>query len=238
MRLFCLPYAGGGAAVYRLWEEDLPPGVELCRVQLPGRESRLREQPYNRIPALIDALLPAMAPLLDRPFALFGHSMGALVAFELCRAMRGRMRVAPERLFASGWRAPHLPLGTALHAMPDAEFIDKLRERFDGIPEGVLREPELLAMMLPILRADLAVCETYAYQSGEPFDFPITVLGGTRDHWISPADLAGWSLHSRHEIDIHMFPGRHFFLNEERQSVVRTVASALGGIPAERRVRA
>lgn len=231
LRLFCFPYAGGGAAVYRLWPDAMPHGVELCRVQLPGRESRLAETPFDRVESIIDALLPVIRPMLDVPFAFFGHSMGALVSFELARAVRREYGLTAHRMFASAWRAPQLPLGSKLHQLPESEFIRKLQARFSGIPDGVLRDRELLDMMLPVLRADLAVCEAYEYVSDRPFDCPILVFGGMEDHWVNPSELAAWSVHSELATEIEMFPGDHFFINDERQNVAARVANVLQRAP-------
>ncbi len=229
MRLFCLPYAGSGAAIYRLWAEELPPDVELCRIQLPGRESRLRESPYDCLAELVDVLTQVIRPLLDVPFAFFGHSMGALVSFELARAVRRVHGVAPEHLFVSAWRAPQQTLGTCLHQLPDREFIAEMQARFAGIPNAILQEREILDIMLPILRADLAVCETYEYKQGEPLTCPISVFGGQDDHWIRPSDLEAWSSQTSAGFDVQMYPGDHFFINDQRRSIVHNVARVLKG---------
>jgi medium-chain acyl-[acyl-carrier-protein] hydrolase len=227
LRLFCLPYAGGGAAVYRLWPGAMPPGVELCRIQLPGHESRLREQPYDRLADLVDTMSTVIRPLLDVPFAFFGHSMGALISFEMTRAVRRKHDLMADHLFVSAWRAPQMPLGSALHRLPEAEFIEKLQARFEGIPDGVLQDREILELMLPILRADLAVCETYKYAVDRPFDCPITVFGGIDDHWVNAAELAGWEAHTNGSTNVNMLPGDHFFINDERQSLAHEVANTL-----------
>ncbi len=233
LRLFCFPYAGGGAAVYRLWPGAMPPGVELCRIQLPGRESRLRERPYERLTELVGALSTIIRPLLDVPFAFFGHSMGALVSFELARAVRREYGLTADHLFASAWRAPQLPLGTALHRLPEAEFVEKLQARFSGIPEGVLQDREILEMVLPALRSDLAICETYRYTIDQPFDCPISVFGGLDDHWVNASELAGWAVHTSRSMDVNMLPGDHFFINDERQCVANSVAKILANRMAE-----
>lgn len=233
LRLICLPYAGGGAAVYRLWSEVMPPGIDVCRVQLPGRETRLREKPYDRLANLLDALLEVVSPLLDVPFVIFGHSMGALTGFELARAIRRETGLSPKHFFASGWRAPQIGLGTALHGLPDPEFVERLQARFSGIPAGVLEDPELLELMLPILRADLAICETYQFADELPLDCPITVFGGQEDYWTSATDLAAWAGHTADELNVKMFPGDHFFINDPRQLVARQVAEVLSGMSVE-----
>ena len=226
-RLFCFPYAGGGTAIYRLWSQVMPPGVELCRIQLPGHESRLRERPYDRLIDIVDELSTVIRPLLNVPFAFFGHSMGALISFEMARAVRRKHGLATDHLFVSAWRAPQLPLDSALHRLPEAEFIEKLQARFSGIPNGVLQDREILELMLPVLRADLTVCETYKYAVDQPFDRPITVFGGADDHWVNAAELAAWEVHTNSLTNVSMLPGDHFFINNERQSLAHEVAKIL-----------
>jgi len=163
LRLFCFPYAGAGASAYRLWPIALPEYVEVCPIQLPGRETRLKEPPYTRLDVAVESLTGEVGPLLDRPFVLFGHSMGALLAFEFARQARRQFGLVPHWLFASGRIAPQLALrDQALSGLPDAQFINVLRYRYNGIPELVLENPDLLAYFLPVLRADITMLESYA----------------------------------------------------------------------------
>ncbi|HKG20773.1 MAG TPA: alpha/beta fold hydrolase, partial [Blastocatellia bacterium] len=163
LRLFCFPYAGGSSASYRPWADRIPRSVELCAVQLPGRGSRLSEPPFDRLVPLVQAIKPIILQLLDKPFALFGHSMGARIAFELARLLRREENLEPAHLFISGCRAPQLPVeDRAVYGLPDPEFIDELR-RLNGTPKEVLENRELMQLMIPLLRADFAVCGTYTY---------------------------------------------------------------------------
>ena len=167
LRLFCFTYAGGGASIYRPWTRELPPELELCAVQLPGRENRLLEPAYTEMPALVEQLGTVLAPYLDRPFAFFGHSMGALVAFEMARTVRRRYGRSALHLFVSGHAAPRIARRRPpVYQLPDAAFVDAIRE-LNGTPEEVLENADLMALVLPALRADLTVCETYRYVSGE-----------------------------------------------------------------------
>jgi medium-chain acyl-[acyl-carrier-protein] hydrolase len=151
LRLFCFPYAGGGAAPYYPWAKSLSPFIELYAVRLPGRESRLREAPHIRLASLVDSLASALAPYFDRPFAFFGHSMGALIAFELTRMLHREQDIQPLHLFASAHRAPHLPdREPPLYQLPDAEFVEEIRERYNGIPPSILENADLIRRLTPI----------------------------------------------------------------------------------------
>jgi len=228
-RLFCLPYAGSGAAVYRPWLAQLPATLELQIIQLPGRESRLREQPYAHMDALIGVLAPALEGRLDRPYMLFGHSMGALVAFELARAMRRRGAPPPACLAVSGRRAPQLPdPEPALHQLPDGQFVGAMVRRYNAIPRVILEDAELLGLFLPTLRADLALIETYAYTPEPPLDCPIAAFGGRDDTRASLADLEAWQAQSARPIGARQLPGGHFYLQGERANLVAAIVATLG----------
>jgi surfactin synthase thioesterase subunit len=228
LRLFCLPHAGTGASQFRAWQSQVPLDVAVYGVQLPGRESRLRERSYTRLSALVAALADVMSPHLDVPFALFGHSMGAWICFELARELRRRYDAAPVHLFVSGRRAPHLPSQhSALHRLSDADFVQALVQRYGGIPEMVLRDPELLQLFLPILRADLTLVETYQYAHEPPLDCPLTVFGGANDATVGPAELAAWSDETGGPFALRMLPGDHFFVQSAREAVLCTISAHL-----------
>lgn len=213
LRVFCFPYAGGGASIYRGWAASLPADHEVCPVQLPGRESRLREQPFTHLGPMVQALADALPPCFDLPFVFFGHSMGALIAFELARELRRRGGSLPLHLFVSGRRAPQLPVREApIHGLPEPEFIVKLRE-LNGTPEEVLQHAELMRLLLPILRADFAVNETYEYAPAESFDFGISAFGGLGDEEVTREHLEAWREQARGRFRLRMLPGDHFFLH-------------------------
>jgi medium-chain acyl-[acyl-carrier-protein] hydrolase len=226
MRLFCLPYAGGGASVFRSWSKDLPQNLELCAVQLPGRENRVREPPFRHISALIEILTESIKSYLNLPFAIFGHSVGALVAFELARQIRRVYGLSATHLFVASRRAPHLVSQEAIHRLPDASFIEELR-RYDGIPELLLREKELMQLLLPAIRADFAINETYVYSAEEPLECPISVFGGLNDPKVSSDYLTPWREHTRRVFSQHIFPGNHFFLQSSRELLLQRIADDL-----------
>jgi len=228
LRLFCLPYAGGSAGLYRAWPEHFAPHIEVCPVRLPGREARLAEAPFTSGPALASALATALEPLLDAPFALFGHSMGALAAFELARELRRRGRPGPVRLLVSGARAPHRPNpDPPVRHLPDAEFVAEVCRRYDAIPGAVLENPELVQLVLPSLKADFTLVETYAYAEEPPLGCPISCFGGLDDERVSREDLEAWSGYTTASFGLRMFPGGHFFLHSDEESVRRTVSEEL-----------
>jgi medium-chain acyl-[acyl-carrier-protein] hydrolase len=226
LRLICLPYAGGSAVVFRPWAEPLAPLAEVCAVQLPGRGSRLTEPPLRELPEIVEALADALRPCWQRPFAFFGHSMGALIAFELARRLRREGAPPPQILFVSGRRAPQTP-GTEspTYELPDPEFIEHLRG-LNGTPAELLANPELMQLMLPVLRADFAVCQTYAYRDEPPLECPISVFGGLSDS-ADRDQLEGWRTQTRAAFSLHMLPGDHFFLHSSRRLLLRTIAARL-----------
>ena len=225
-RLFCLPYAGGGASIYRNWQQELPAEIEVCPIQLPGRENLLRETAQTRIKPLIKILSDQIEPYLDLPYAIFGHSLGAWVGFELIRELRRRQLTIPSRFLVSGSKAPQLlDLTPPIHRLPDDKFIAKI-ESYQGTPPAVLQNKELLEQFLPILRADFAVLETYFYTAEAVLDCPIAVFGGKADTQVTPAQLSAWQQQTA-KFDLQMFDGDHFFLNSARQELLKAIATTL-----------
>jgi len=227
LRLVCLPYAGGQAHVFSDWAAGLGPRFEVWALQLPGRGVRFKEQAIVELGALLDAIEPPIAALGDAPLALFGHSMGATIAFELARRLRRRGGAAPVHLFLSGACAPErLGLKEQLHQLPDAELVHELR-RFGGTPEEVFARPELLDLVLPWLRTDLQMLETWSSPAAEPLAVPITVFGGNDDHRVPREELAHWRPHAAGPFSIQTFASDHFYLNAARGSLLASIARAL-----------
>ncbi len=228
LRLFCFPYAGAGAAAFRDWDRGLPAELEVAAVRLPGRESRFLEEPYQALEPLIAALCDeVMARHRDVPFAFFGHSLGALVAYELTCALHERGAPLPAHLFASGRVAPHLkdPDGD-VHRMSDAQLVVELRER-GQTPEEILENEELLEMLLPAVRADFAVAELYQPRHQPPLPLPLTAFGGAEDPDVPEYAVRAWAEHTRAAFSSRMFPGGHFFLDEQRAPLLRAIAEQL-----------
>jgi medium-chain acyl-[acyl-carrier-protein] hydrolase len=223
LRLLCFPYAGGGASIFSSWLRQLPPYIAVQPVQLPGRETRLREEPLTSLPRLAESILTEIRPLLDMPFAFFGHSMGALLAFELSRMLRQRSGLEPAHLFISGRGAPQLPeLEPPTYDLPETELLEKLRS-LNGTPQEVLDNAELLQVVLPTLRADFKVCETYAYSDGHQLSCPMTVLGGLGDVDVPRERLEPWREHTSGPFTLRMFPGDHFYLHTAEQLLLQVL---------------
>ncbi len=227
LRLFCLPYAGGGALIFRAWPDGLPADVEVCPIQLPGRGSRLMERPFTQLASLVEALAQALIPLLDKPFAFFGHSLGALVGFELARHLRSLYGVHPVRLIVSASRAPQFPhRDRPIHTSSEEEFLAQLR-RLNGTPGELLEHAELMEIMLPVLRADFALYETYVYSPEPPLGCPISAFGGLQDRKVSDSDLDGWRDQTSASFSLRTFPGDHFFLNTTQPLLLRVLSQEL-----------
>ena len=227
VRLFCFPFAGGGASVYRVWAGDLPSDVEVCPVQLPGRETRMREPAIGGMDALIAAAAPALRPLMDMPFCFFGHSMGAVVSFELARHLRRTDGPMPLGMFVSGRRAPHVPNpDPPKFDLPESEFIEEI-QRLNGTPDEALQSRELMQLMLPVLRADCEVIDTYTYVDESPFSIPVTAFGGLTDDEAPRDEMDAWSEQTSGRFVLRMLPGDHFFLQTARTSLTGLIARDL-----------
>ena len=227
LRLFCFPYSGAGASIFYTWPDTLPATIEVCPIQLPGRETRLAESPFTRLSPLVQTVAQALLPHLDKPFALFGHSLGALVGFELARYLRRHHRLSPIHLFVSGHNAPQfVNRDPPIHALPDSEFLEKLR-CLNGMSKEIQAHAELIQLLLPILRADFAVCESYVYEVDDPLDCPISAFGGLRDEYVSRKSLEAWREQTSASFSLRMFPGDHFYLNTDRALLLRTLAREL-----------
>ncbi|MFF7636234.1 thioesterase II family protein [Kitasatospora sp. NPDC008050] len=231
LRLFCFPYAGSGASVFREWGAGLPEGVEALAVQLPGREDRFFDQPIADLDELLDALVPALLPYLDRPFAFFGHSMGAIVSWELARRLQREQGLEPVRVVVSGCRA--LPFHESRPPgeldLSDEELLDELR-RLNGTPEELLQNPDFVTYILPTFRADLSLFAGYTYRPGELLSCPVSAFGGSADPRVSEEQLKGWAELTTGRTEVEVFPGGHFFLNAERENVLRSISRALPAV--------
>lgn len=225
-RLFCFHYAGGSASVFRNWQASFPPAVEVCPVQLPGRASRLREKPFTDPSELVAAAAQALRPLFDRPFAFFGHGMGSLISYELTLLLRRENGITPRRLFVSGRGAPRIKSRDVTYDLPEDEFIAELR-RLNGTPQEVLENRELMNLMLPLLRADFQICETYSATPDRPLDCPITAFGGLDDPETPREDIEAWREYTTAGFSLHMFPGGHFFLHEAQPRLTQLIAREL-----------
>ncbi|HEX8146865.1 MAG TPA: alpha/beta fold hydrolase [Pyrinomonadaceae bacterium] len=230
LRLFCFPYAGGAANIFHQWPRLLPEGVQVCAVQPPGRGTRLAERPFTSIGELVAAAAPALLPYMNVPFAFYGHSMGALVGYELARRLREEGRPEPLHLFVSGCGAPQLDYPPDItYDLPEPEFVEELR-RLKGTPAEVLEHEELLRLMLPLLRADFAAVQTYRYSEGPPLGCGLTAVGGLEDEEVAREQLAPWREMTSGTFSLHMLPGDHFFLHSSQAMLLKIVARQLANL--------
>jgi medium-chain acyl-[acyl-carrier-protein] hydrolase len=229
LRLICLPFAGGGTSAYREWPAHLPDEVEVVAAALPGREGRIGEPALDSVDALAAGLVDGLSRHLDRPFALFGHSMGALVAFEVIRRLRP-VGLEPVHFFASGHKAAHVRTKRTpdLHCLPDDEFVAAVG-RLNGIPTEILENAEFMEMILPSLRTDFRAAETYDFRPGAPLRCPISAYGGLDDDEVIHEEIEAWGRHTSGPFRVQMFPGDHFFVESSRRSVLDAIRAALDG---------
>lgn len=221
-RLFCFPYAGGSAAAFFDWSERLGADIECVAIQYAGRGKRLRERPFVRIEEIVGEVRRNFALWNDKPFAFYGHSFGATVAFELSRQLSRSGAPTPFHLFAGAARPPHLERPfPPISQLPDEEFLEAVQTRYGGIPREIYADREVLEFFLPALRADFAAFETYSFEPGEPLEAPITVFSGDQDSMVSVDVLDQWAIHTNAGLDVTVLPGGHFFNGQSAAQLVR-----------------
>lgn len=222
LTLFCLPYSGASATCYSPWKHKLPSWLSVRPLELPGRGMRMDEPLHTDMAALARLLADEIVVELDRPYALFGHSLGGLLAFELAHVLRERGLPAPLALFASATAGPaHRDVSEYAIEKTDAELIARLRE-LGGTSEGVLANQELLDLILPILRADFLLCGSFVHGQRQPLDLPIHVFGGKRDT-VKVEELLDWQEDTRTGFSLDMFEGHHFYLIDEQAQLLRQI---------------
>lgn len=228
LRLFCFPCAGGLASAYNTWPNHLPPEVEICAVQLPGRGKRLAELPFTRLPLLIPALVSVLMPYLDIPFAFIGHSMGATLGFEIARQLRRQNFAQPKHLFVCSCPAPQTPLiSPQIHQLPESAFIAELCHRYNAIPLAIATDKALMQLFLPSLRADFTMIDTYIYTEDSALECPITAFGGLQDGAVQCSDLANWRDQTCHIFNLQMFKGDHFFIHNTKSPFLKILSQHL-----------
>lgn len=224
-QLVFLPHAGGSASYYAPFSEALSDRADVLCAQYPGRQDRWSEPCFENLTELADAVVEALTPSLDRPVVVFGHSMGATLAFEVTRRLEDA-GIVPRRLFVSGRVAPHDNRDLGLHRLADDELLGEM-VRLGGTNEEVLAEPELLRMVLPTVRADYQAIETYVYRPGPPLSCPVTALVGDTDPRASVEEAKAWAGYTTGDFDLKVFPGGHFYLADELPAVVSAISAGL-----------
>jgi surfactin synthase thioesterase subunit len=227
VRLVCFPHAGAGASAFAAWPGLLPPEIEVIAVQLPGREDRIGEPPLVSVPAAVRTAGAALRPFLTDPFVFFGHSVGALIAFELARELRARRRAGPAHLFLSAQTPPGtISPSPPLHALSDERFRTAI-EDLGGMSGAVARDDDLMRVLLPALRADFELGENHRFQPGDPLSTSITAMGGRSDPLATPERLGAWRDHTTGPFELRTFAGGHFYLNDLTRAVTAAITEAL-----------
>jgi surfactin synthase thioesterase subunit len=225
VRLLCFPHAGSSAAAYGSWSGLLPPQIDVCPIEYPGRGSRRAERPFVRVPALVASLVSGLAPALTAPFGVFGHSMGALIGFEFVRQLRRLGLPSPIGLFIAGCRAPSLPASKPpVFALSDDDLLKELQS-LNGTPDEILMNPEFVRLFMPTLRADFELADTYCYRRGAGLECPVFVYGGADDRETRPDELPGWASETNGPLALRTYPGDHFFLERAESAVMRDLAA-------------
>lgn len=236
-RLFCLPYAGTGAAVYAGWQRELPASVEVVAIHLPGREERLRESSFRRLDPLLDALAEVLTQCLDLPYAFYGHSLGGWIAYYLTQRFARTGEKLPAHLFLGASRAPHLPNPhPPIHALPRNQLAEHVSRRYGYIPPAILADRELMDIVVPIIQADMELLETVEHRPADPLAVPISAFAGETDGEITFADVAAWREHTRSRFSCEPLPGDHFFLKSCASSLLNRVGQEMRSIPHAARV--
>lgn len=227
IQLYCFPYAGGNAAHFLGWQSALGPDVEICAVQLPGRGGRLVEPPLRSIDEIVSALTHVFPRSPHQPYALFGHSLGGLLAFELARLLIAPDHTPPCHLFVSGCSAPrYRKLIEPLNEFDDDALIEQLRG-YNGTPSELLDHRELMTLMFPAIRADFFMAREYLYKTGPKLKIPITVLAGRADLHDRPEQIDGWQLETDEGVETVWFDGDHFFIDSHQAAVLSVVRSVV-----------
>jgi surfactin synthase thioesterase subunit len=234
-RLICFPHGGAGAGAYADWAGLLPPEIELVAVQLPGRQNRIAEEPFSEVGPLVTVLTHALRPVLDGPCAFFGHSGGASLAYELTKALRSRGRRGPQQLFLSGRAAPDVTGIPQLHDLPDDEFRAEMRA-LGGIEPEIAEDDDVMADLLPLLRADFGLWERYRPTPSSPLDCPITVLCGESDPRAPLAGVARWRAYTTAEFSTQIYAGGHFYFLESTAEVVSFIGRTMLASATNRRI--
>jgi len=228
MKLFCIPFSGGGASAYGNWAAHFDSEIEVCAMQLPGREDLFNEPLVSDFDKMASIVCDAIERVADKPIAIFGHSLGALLGFAAARMLTQSAQVQLVGLFASACRAPHLPNRyPKLSGLGDRQFLTSVKEIFGGVPDEILSSDEYVRFFTPLIRSDLALGDSFAYRDDEPLFCPITAFYGQDDTAVRKDEAAQWVQHTREEFSIYGLRGDHFFLKSEQGYLLRVIQEQL-----------
>jgi medium-chain acyl-[acyl-carrier-protein] hydrolase len=227
VRVICFHHGGGGASSFNGWYRLLPSEVDMVRIQLPGREDRLKEELVSNIDAVVAGVVPQLVPLFDRPVAFYGHSLGAIIAFEAIRELRRNGHSLPRALFVSGRRAPHLPLSHPAFCLASDDRLVEYLGSMGGMPDSLLEKAHWRNQLLPIIREDLKISDLYLYRHDAPLPCPITYFAGVADPWVKPQERQGWRAQTWSEFRLLEFSGGHFFSRDEQAAIVADIVQSL-----------
>lgn len=229
-RLFCFPFAGGSASFFSDWHNILSQsGIEICAIQMPGREDRIYESLLTNVDGLVSEIVEAMADFQDKPYAFFGHSMGTLISFEVTRKLRSLKMKQPSILFMSSGKAPQIQPRRILHKLPNDSFLLKIKE-LGGIPDIIIENQDLTDLYLPILRADFKMIETYQYVDSKPLDTKIVAYGGRMDQEVKYKDIVAWEGHSLKPLNVNVYEGNHFYLRNYKEKLLKDIITHIRSI--------
>jgi surfactin synthase thioesterase subunit len=222
IRLFTFPFAGGGPSIYRSWPQQISDSIEVISMHYPGRESRFSETPVHSMRELVEGICEAIDELLDLPFSFFGCSMGGVVAFETATEIKRITGKQPEKFIVAAGKAPGYTVKNPLHTMTDERLIETISS-YGGIPEGVLKNRELLRLFLPVFRADFSVYETYQYDGEKRLDAPVMAYYGLEDRFVGEENVKLWASFTTRECRQRAFPGGHFFISQNRDLLIQSL---------------
>ncbi len=226
-RVFCFPYSGATAQVFRPLTQLLPEGVSVYSYELPGRGRRFNEEIPGTLAEIIEEAFLSINRIIDRPYIFWGHSLGGIIGYEMARHIRTNNHPLPKHLFVTGIRAPQVPKREKdVYDLPRDEFIEKIKE-MGGTPEEIFNHEEMLDIMIPILKKDFKIYEMYRFTPDMPMPFPITAIGGLDDKFVSKEDLEQWSVHTSSLFDMHMLAGDHFFIFDNMNNIAQSIARAI-----------
>jgi len=223
IRLFCFHHSGGSASGYYPWIDHLSPHIEMITIQLPGRENRFGEPLNNNLKDIVAELSKRFVDYKDKPFILFGHSLGALMSFEFAKSIKQLYSIFPSHMIISATKAPHLPFRMKHLSQLDNQALKEHLKIYNGIDERILEDDELLDLFLPIIKSDFSICESYHFLESKPFPCDILALSGDQDETVTPEEILAWKKYTEGKFEHLSFPGKHFFIKDHQKKILEII---------------